>query len=167
MGPLPESVWMVFISGSSLQRCIVFCWYGGASSNCRAELFALWGCCSVPFGWQLTRFLLLEMHWQSSNGFRGPMLLRSPSWLIKWRQFGHFSPLLVNWMETTRSLLPSFADISFQHVFRKQNQNVDALSKCGISIFPGLFFLWITAPQFCSWRRFFQGISMQVGNALF
>lgn len=60
-----------FISGSSLQRRIVFCWYGGASSNCRAELFALWECYSVPFGWPLTRFLLLEMHWQSSNGFRG------------------------------------------------------------------------------------------------
>lgn len=158
-----------FSDGNSQQRrcsCGAFivlepgCYYhfwqeGGQGTNSRAEIIALWG---VLLFAKWLRLEQLRVHGDAKS-------------IIDWvKEYTLFSPTILSYqMKRKRTLVSTFQSISFQHIYREQNQVADQFSK-SINTNPAKFFFAAyvqDALMNAGTINFSQGITICPGSTSF
>ena len=95
-----------------------FYWNGGYGSNTRAECIALWG-----------------LIWVASNLYVDSLWVFGDSKILidHMNNKSNLNPRLVtHWIDRIHVLKENFSFISFCHVYREKNEEVDRLSKIGL-----------------------------------
>ena len=96
----------------------------GIGINTEAELMVLWATLNIAKDKQIYK---LNIHGDSKT-------------VIEWAQERNTirAPHLQNMLRTIRSMLPCFAALNFNHVYREYNLEADILSKQALAIQPGV-----------------------------
>jgi len=96
----------------------------GAGTNTRAKLLVLWG---------LLRFA-------SNIGIVSIQVFGDSKVIVDWATGCLEIQVitLVHWCQRTKSLISSFSEITFQHIFRELNSVADGLSKKAVGLQAGL-----------------------------
>jgi len=168
IGPWTPKYSLQTVSYVDLSNIFPICCFDGASfeGNCKCgvslhlDLVVHYHSTGMVVGGQLqsqTECVVGALQCSSWLGIDNFLIIGDSLVLINWIQ-GRCSlkvPTLCNWIELIHNILPSFSAVSFQHVFREQNMEADALSKAGLSLCPGfMFFEKLSASRGCGMGSF-------------